>query len=305
MGSYFIRYALVANSGGQDRPTQTSAEKVEHPQNDLGAESQKQNHRRDTLLFSSDTDTESIQVTAKDGAVLKGHLYRQKQETDLWMIVVHGYQSSETEAQSTGAGFFERGYNILTYSLRGHEPSGGKYITMGAKDKDDLLAWTDFLVQKYPQSKIVFHGTSMGGATVLLASGETLPQNVVAVIDDCGYSDLWSIFERELKLRFGLPTFPVLHMANFVGRFKAGFSIRGVKPIDAVRKATVPILFIHTTGDDFVPASMTEELYQAKTQGIREKYLVEGFNHAQAKKAEGDRYFQKIDQFVREKALLH
>ncbi|PJH64195.1 alpha/beta hydrolase, partial [Salmonella enterica] len=111
--------------------------------------------------------------------------------------LVHGYQSNEQETFTIGRQFYEEGYNVLTISLRAHGGSEGKYIGMGYLDKNDLLAWTHYLVNKYPESNIFYHGTSMGGATVLMAAGMELTNNVKAVVSDCAYTSIWEIFASE------------------------------------------------------------------------------------------------------------
>lgn len=57
-------------------------------------------------------------------------------------------------------------------------------------------------------------------------------------------------------------------------------------------------MFIHTTGDDFVPVSDTYSMYDAKDKGYKEKYIINGFGHADAVFADGD-YFKKIDAFIK------
>lgn len=242
--------------------------------------------------------TKEISVTSKDGLKLFGHIYEQKIPTNKWIILVHGYQSSENKSKTLGAGFYKLGYNVLTYSLRGHKPSEGKYISMGSKDSEDLLAFVNLIIRINPKSEITLHGTSMGGATVLNASGKILPENVTAIIDDCGYADLWKIFQKELKLRFNLPSFPVLYMANVMGKIKAGINLKSIRPIENVKKSTLPIMFIHTTGDDFVPVSDTYSMYDAKEHGYKEKYIINGFGHADAVFADSD-YFKRIDAFIK------
>ena len=35
----------------------------------------------------------------------------------------------------------------------------------------------------------------MGGATVMMVSGGELPTNVKAIVEDCGYTSVWEMFE--------------------------------------------------------------------------------------------------------------
>lgn len=298
IGSYFVNYALVANSGGKNRPDkknlsseETIKEKRKKYLEDM----------RDKWLVDVASLTKDVGIRTSDGLNLYGHTYSQPEKTDKWIILVHGYQSSEKKAQMLGANFYKLGYNVLTYSLRGHEPSDGTYIGMGGKDSEDLLKFVDYILKINTHAQITLHGTSMGGATVLNASGFDLPKNITSIIDDCGYSSLWEIFAKELSLRFNLPSFPVLNMANTMAQIKAGFNIKEINPIDQVSKSKVPIMFIHTTGDDFIPKEMTDEMFEKK-KGIKEKLIIQGFRHADAVYADKD-YFKKIDDFIKKNSV--
>ena len=88
----------------------------------------------------------------------------------------------------------EQGWNVLLPDMRTHGESEGKYIGMGWLDRLDVLKWIDLIRERDEQAQIILHGVSMGGATVMMTSGEALPENVRAVIDDCGYTSVWDIF---------------------------------------------------------------------------------------------------------------
>lgn len=295
IGSYFVNYALVAKSGGENR---TKKKLDSNQANIIKINKKNLEDNRDKWLATIKDYTKEISVTSKDGLKLFGNIYEQKIPTNKWIILVHGYQSSENKSKTLGAGFYKLGYNVLTYSLRGHKPSEGKYISMGSKDSEDLLAFVNLIISINPKSEITLHGTSMGGATVLNASGKILPENVKSIIDDCGYADLWKIFKKELRLRFNLPSFPVLYMANIMGYIKSNITISSIKPIEEVEKSAIPIMFIHTTGDDFVPVSDAYSMYDAKEHGYKEKYIINGFGHADAVFADSD-YFKRIDAFIK------
>ncbi|MDM5145762.1 hypothetical protein ICE98_02896 [Lactococcus lactis] len=40
-------------------------------------------------------------------------------------------------------------------------------------------------------------------------SGEKLPSNVKAIVEDCGFTSTGDVFTYQLKQLFGLPKFPV------------------------------------------------------------------------------------------------
>lgn len=303
IGDYFVRYSLVPNSGAEERVV-VSDEDVADEEKSTPAETiavenfYKDKRLKEGWLEEMKVDSREVEITSHDGLKLSGHKFEHSTFTNDWIILVHGYQSDENETLAIGRHFYQAGYNVLTIALRAHGASEGKYIGMGYLDKEDLISWTNALVDQYPESQIVYHGTSMGGATVLMASGMNLPQNVKAVVSDCAYTSVWDIFASEMRQRFALPTFPVLYMAQIMARIRAGYNIKDGDVIKSVENSTLPTLFIHTTPDDFVPVSMVHELYEAKIHGEKELYILDDGGHAEAKFVEPKNYYARIQNFV-------
>lgn len=303
VGSYFVRYSLLPNSGAENRTVVTEDEIV--PQEevkqtvDLISETiEKENDQRDAWLEEMNWEDREVSITSHDGLKLYGHAFEQDSPTNNWVILLHGYQSNEYETFTMGQHFYHAGYNVLTISFRAHGKSEGKYIGMGYLDKDDLISWTNYLVNKNPESQIIYHGTSMGGATVLMASGMDLPLQVKAIVSDSAYTGIWEIFSSEMRQRFDLPSFPVLNMAQIMGTVLTGYNIKDGNVLEYVSKSTLPILFIHTDEDDFVPVSMVHELYQAKTTGDKDLYVLENGGHTMAKFVNPTEYYQTIYTFI-------
>ena len=87
--------------------------------------------------------------------------------------------------------------------------------------------------------------------------------------------------------------------ANFVCKIKTGVKISDAAPIEVVDKIKIPILFIHGTEDGLVPFAMMGRLFDACT-APKEKFVVEGAGHADAKKTNPTAYFEKIFNFLEE-----
>lgn len=85
-------------------------------------------------------------------------------------------------------------------------------------------------------ARIILHGVSMGAATVLMASGETLPENVKAVIADCGYTSEWDEFIWEAET-LHIPWFPVLNAASLLSKLRDGYDFKQASALDQVKRA--------------------------------------------------------------------
>ncbi len=125
---------------------------------------------------------ETLQITSHDGLKLQAVYY--PCDSDKTVIWVHGY-TSHAERESAFPGLFYRslGFNVLIPYLRAHGPSEGKYITFGALEHLDMMAWVDKVNEICPDGSIVLHGLSMGGGIVLDLACKDM-KNVKCLISD-------------------------------------------------------------------------------------------------------------------------
>ncbi len=136
---------------------------------------------------------EHLYITSNDGLNLHNYVLTQP-DSNKWVITVHGYGSEGIKMSSYSQNFYNMGYNVIMPDLRGHGNSEGDYIGMGWDERLDIIDIINHIVELDPDSEIVLFGVSMGAATVMNTSGEILPSNVKAIIEDCGYTSTWDEF---------------------------------------------------------------------------------------------------------------
>ena len=110
--------------------------------------------------------------------------------------------------------------------------------------------------------KIILTGISMGASTVVMAAGHELPDNVIGVLADCGFSSAKDIIKVVIK-QMGLPPEPCYPFVKLGARLFGGFDLEEYSPMDALKTATKPVIFFHGEADDFVPCYMSEKMYDA------------------------------------------
>ena len=255
--------------------------------------------RDDEKWLEEESNYTDSYIESYDNLNLHAYIVNQNNSTDKWAIVVHGYAGSGKLMSAKAKYFYEMGYNVLIPDLRGHGKSEGDYIGMGLKDRLDIISWINFIIKNNTESELVLHGTSMGAATVLMASGENLPSNVKAIIADCAYTSAWDEFTYELETYLNLPTSYILNVTDLVTKLKAGYSFKEASALDAVKKSTVPILYIHGDSDKFVPYSMMDKLYNA-TKSPKKKLTIEGAEHANSHLIAPYLYWLTINDFIQQ-----
>lgn len=242
--------------------------------------------------------TAEIETTSFDGLNLWAMSYIQQEPSDLWIIGVHGYQSSYTAIEDVAMECYNRGYNVILPDLRGHGNSEGNYFGLGFHDSLDIITWINVIISENPNAKIALYGLSMGGATVMITAGqEDLPKNVFAVIEDCGYSDAYTMVEQQINALFDLPAYPLLPITDVFVQFRIDFSLKDVSPITFLEFATVPILFIHGENDKYVFQEMQDDLYQTY-QGEKEILTVSDAGHTSSRKTDYDGYYETFFAFL-------
>src|SRR5699024_9835757 len=117
----------------------------------------------------------------------------------------------------------------------------GDYIGFGWDDRLDYVDWVNLAVEKLGNdTEIVLHGVSMGAATVLMASGEELPDNVKAIVADSPYTSVYDMFAYQMKRMYHLPAIPFLPSTSVVTKFRAGYSLIEASALEQVKEAEVP-----------------------------------------------------------------
>jgi len=222
---------------------------------------------------------EEVSIRSHDGLTLRGDYLEAAEPTGQAAILAHGYSGQRGDMAAFARFYRELGFNVLLPDSRGHGSSDGHYIGFGWHDRKDYARWVEYLVGRIgPGARIVLHGVSMGGGTVLMASGEPLPEQVKCIISDCAYSSVADILKYQLKQMFKLPAFPLIPITSLICKWKAGFFFGEASAVRQVSRAEKPILLIHGDRDTYVPTSMSNDLFGA-IRGEKERLIVPGAQH--------------------------
>lgn len=217
------------------------------------------------------------------------------------VICFHGYTGEGLSNHIAIADYFlKQGYAMLMPDARAHGESEGEYIGFGCLDRQDALGWIRWAIQECgEQVRILLHGTSMGGATVLMTSSLELPDNVKGIVSDCGFTSPKEVFTHVLNNMYHLPAFPAIQGADLINRKLAGYGMDECNARREVQKARVPVLFIHGSADTFVPCSMCHEIYD-NCRSPKRKLIVEGAAHAESYYKDMEAYEKALTDFADE-----
>ena len=237
--------------------------------------------------------------TNEENHALKAYFLPAENDSKKFVFLSHGYRSNARDEFGRFTKFYhDNGINVFMVDHQAAGQSEGGLITFGQREARDGLEWLDFMIDTFGADiEIFLHGISMGCATVTAMTGsDTLPENVKFTVADCGYTSMIDEFKSNLD-KAHVPAFPLLNAVAVIHRAATGMSIKEAAPIDMVKNAKVPVLFIHGATDDFVPTTMVFELYEA-CPGEKDLLIVDDAEHAESYKKDPASYEAKVKEFM-------
>ena len=239
---------------------------------------------------------EELSITSFDGLKLFGRYYECVPGA-VTEIMFHGYRGNAERDLCGGVQrCFALGRNALIVDQRACGKSQGNVISFGVNEYKDCLSWIDFAISHFnSEVKFILTGISMGASTVLMAAGNELPERVVGVLADCGYTSAKEIIKKVIK-DMGLPAnilYPFVRLgASVFGKF----SLEEQSAIQSVKKSRLPIILFHGENDDFVPCEMSVRNFKA-CLGPKKLVIVPGAGHGLSYLVEPERYLNEVAQF--------
>ncbi len=289
ISNYFVNYSMKRKSIDYRDPKEPKYTRKEAERENFDKA------MSDVKSFSENNSCFELNISTFDSEILYAKAFLQE-NSNKWALLHHGYRTSHKFVQDVAMNFYHNNYNVITPDLRAHGKSGGKFISMGYFESKDTLKWLEYIISRDKNAEVVLYGESMGSATVLQAS-DKLPENVSCIISDSGYTNAYQMFKEQMKYRFNLPSFPILDIAKIIAKMRIKYDISKASPIDSIKNATIPILFIHGDKDNFVLPYMQKMLYDTYN-GPKEKLLVENAAHVVSRFINPKDYYEKLFDFV-------
>ena len=240
-----------------------------------------------------------VYIQSKDNLKLHATFFPQGDKKKV-VIAFHGY-TSQGMSDYIGLSdyYMKNGYSMLLPDARAHGQSEGEYVGFGCLDRWDALEWICWAIRECGNDvKILLHGTSMGGATVLMTSALKLPQQVKGVVSDCAFTSPKEVFTHVLHNMYHLPAFPVIQLSNIVNKRNAGYGMDECNAAREIKNTRIPVLIIHGDADTFVPVSMCHEIYN-NCIAPKKKLIVKGASHAESYYKDTVAYEEALDVFTK------
>ena len=207
-------------------------------------------------------------------------------------IVLHGGLGTDRQqVLDVACTLSLNGYRVLTPDLYAHGKSEGDAPTLGFGDASDVHAWVDFAQKMQLDAQIVLFGQDEGAAAVLLAACGELSGSVKAVATDSAADlgvqrmlDLAKVKEDSFKGKL----LKLIYLRRASGADK--------KISERIDAAKAPLLLIHGTGDQEVPAWQSEDIALSAGENAQLLY-VEGAGHGLSRYVDPETYYDTLLSF--------
>ncbi len=253
---------------------------------------EEQSHMYDTSFYK-DLEKTEYTVEGYNGYVLHAELLKNPEETDRYVIISHGYSANRYGALRYVTMYMDLGFNCVIYDLRGHGENERTTTTYGLLEGEDLCRLIDDTRQRYDVQVLGLHGESLGAATTV--SALKAAPDVDFAVADCGFSDIEGVLRGGCRL-VHMPAF-LVDTADFGTKILYGYSLKQMRPIDALDNNKIPILFMHGAEDQFIPPENSARMYE-RTAGVREFREIPGAGHARSILTEPVMYKEIVEDFL-------
>ncbi len=286
-GGVCYRIACVSS---RKRPAENEPRKL------LRAELRKKNN---AYLFEH--NPEDLEIISPEKFRLKAW-FVPKENSKRFVICVHGYNCNGPDECGHLFPFYyyDMNCNYLLPDLRGHGRSDGNLIGFGSWDSMDIKLWIDYLVERFGEDiEIILHGISMGAATVMLVNNTQPQEQVKVVVEDCGFTNAMDEVKATIQgMKMKHTAGAVVRIANLYCRAISKYDLRrDASPLDTMKNAKNPVLFIHGDEDTLVPYEMCGKLYEA-CPVEKEMFTVKGAAHAFSYYGAKKEYDARVKAFV-------
>src|SRR4051794_38718808 len=237
------------------------------------------------------------QVRAADGALLDAWLLTPAHPNRGAVILLHGIGDTRMGVLSQAKFLLADGYTVLAPDSRAHGTSGGKLVTYGLLESDDVPRWAGY-VFGLPGTDRLYGAGQSTGAAILIQSLAVEPR-FRGIVADCVFASFEEVAYDRLAqngVRGVLFSWPAIHIGMLYARVRYGLDLRHASPSEVLCNSRVPVLLIHGTADTNIPIRHSRQLH-ALYPATTELWEVAGAEHVESVSRAPEAYARRVTEF--------
>ena len=212
------------------------------------------------------------------------------------VLLLHASGGDRTSMLDRARFLRKAGYTTLLIDFRCHGESKGDARTWGWLESRDAVSAVAWMRSRFPGVKIAVLGTSLGGASALLAKGDLRADAIVAeaVFGTLGKA-IWNRAEMRVG-EFGAGVLSPLLTVQIPLRL--GLDIDEIAPAKAAASTTCPVFVIHAANDKHAHIEEGRAIFAACPHQQKEWWEVPGAAHMDLGRFAGAEYQHRVLAFL-------
>lgn len=195
------------------------------------------------------------------------------------LLYLHGARWSLSNNLNRIARLQRMGFSVLAIDYRGFGQSDGELPSEAHAYADAQAAWEHLIALEPDPRRRFLYGHSLGGAVAIELA--TRNKGIAGLIVESTFTSI-----RDMVDVMGYGNLPI-----------GALLTQHFDSLAKMANVGVPVLFVHGTGDRYVPAAMSEKLYAAAHEPKR-LLLVENAGHSNVSGVAFYRYRAAVREFV-------
>lgn len=217
-----------------------------------------------------------------------------KKDTSKVIILLSGKGGNRLSMLSRARFYLSRNYSVVLPDLRGTGSSKADFVTIGYKERYDLLACVDTL-RKLHYTKIAAHGHSLGAATIAYSFKDFSDYNFV-VLESC-YDNIDHAFEHRMH-RIHLPVWLMYPVKKFA-EIRLGIRSDELYPEKYMSKIKCPVLFLYGDNEWQNPVKECEKLTDNCASSQKFVHVFKGAKHQDFFYYSPAEYMKELEKIVK------
>lgn len=216
--------------------------------------------------FLTKHEEHKVTFQAEDGNIVPAVVFEENHSGQV-AILIHGAGGDHVCMYPVAEPYLENGYDVLIIDQRASGDSQNQLVSFGYFESLDVKAAVDYARKELKAQKVVAHGQSMGGLTLIVyAATAHANENLDAVILDSAINSMGYVLRgmwNDMEGTEGIPVDYAIACGDWYLKTFYHFGFEDLESKELLQENHIPTLMIYATQDDLVPPEIAEEMFQS------------------------------------------
>ena len=236
---------------------------------------------------------QTVRFPSQSGSKISGWLSKSP-EGNGCVLLLHAIRADRRSMSERALFLRKRGYHTLCIDFQAHGESPGNFISLGHFEAMDAAAGVAFLRDSFPTLPVAVVGTSLGGASALLADYLNPPE---AMVVEAVFADVDTAIANRFDMRLGSVGRLLSPLLTLQIRPFLGFDAATLSPVLAATRISQPLFVVYGELDRHACPPEAKAIYNA-LQGPKEIWGIAGAAHIDLHRFAGSEYEHRVGDFI-------